>query len=98
MWLGPLVGLPPGRRPLVLDGFMSTRALSSGLSHILGSFVTAVYVEWVVITVTKHFDDLFRTGVSQFPLFSREGYAGLFAFSVLFVTLMKPIHFRPVAI
>jgi hypothetical protein len=33
-----------------------------------------------------------------FRLFSREGYAGLFAFSVLFVTLMKPMHFRPVAI
>jgi hypothetical protein len=65
-----LVGLTPGRRPLVLDGVMSTRALCCGLSHILWSFVTAVYVEWVVITVAKHFHDLFRTGVSQFPLYS----------------------------
>ena len=77
---------------------MSTRARSSGLSRLLWSFVTAVYIEWVVIAVTKHFDDLFRTGASQLPLFSREGYAGLFAFSVLFVTLIKQIHFRPDAL
>ena len=54
---------------------MNTCALSRSLSHILLSFVAAVHVEWVVITVSKHFHDLFLTGVSQFPLFSRERYA-----------------------
>jgi hypothetical protein len=58
------------------------------------AFAIAVYLEWVVIIITKHFDDLFQYGALHYPLSSQQGIVALFAFGVLFVTLARNIHIR----
>ena len=58
------------------------------------AFAIAVYLEWVVIIITKHLDDLFQYGASHYPLSSQRGILVLFAFGVLFITLAKNIHLR----